>query len=87
MANMRYFGELNGQAVELSRVRHDGAVSTAARHFTGIAPDGTELRAERVVEFKSSPSRHKCDDRCIHATGKIMKCECSCGGKNHGRGH
>jgi hypothetical protein len=21
----------------------------------------------------------------VHATGKIMRCECSCGGKNHGR--
>jgi hypothetical protein len=30
--------------------------------------------------------KHKCDDRCINATGRVMKCECSCGGKNHGKG-
>jgi hypothetical protein len=23
----------------------------------------------------------------LNATGRTMKCECSCGGKNHGRGH
>lgn len=46
----------------------------------------TALPVERVVEFKSSPSPHKCDDRCINAAGKIMRCECSCGGKNHGSG-
>lgn len=27
-------------------------------------------------------SDHKCDVRCTHAKGH--KCECSCGGKNHG---
>jgi len=41
---------------------------------------------ERKVEYKSFPSKHECDARCMNATGRIMKCECSCGGKNHGRG-
>lgn len=41
---------------------------------------------ERVVNFKSNPSRHECDARCMNATGRTMNCECSCGGKNHGRG-
>lgn len=41
---------------------------------------------ERTIEYKSRPSRHECDARCLNATGRIMKCECSCGGKNHGRG-
>lgn len=41
---------------------------------------------ERKVEYKSNPSKHVCDSRCINATGRIMKCECSCGGKNHGKG-
>lgn len=44
------------------------------------------LPANRIVNLKSNPSRHECDARCINATGKIMKCECSCGGKNHGKG-
>lgn len=40
----------------------------------------------RQIEMKSSPSRHKCDDRCMYAEGRTMKCECSCGGVNHGKG-
>lgn len=46
----------------------------------GIVP------VERVIEFRSNPSRHACDSRCLNAQGKVMRCECSCGGKNHGRG-
>lgn len=44
------------------------------------------VAADRHVQFKSNPSRHECDDRCMNASGRIMRCECSCGGKNHGRG-
>jgi hypothetical protein len=47
---------------------------------------GNVVPVERVIEFKSNPSRHACDSRCLNAQGKIMRCECSCGGKNHGRG-
>jgi hypothetical protein len=46
----------------------------------------TYLPVTRVIEFKSNPSRHECDARCMFANGKIMRCECSCGGKNHGKG-
>lgn len=86
MANFRYFSDVAGEAVELSQVYHDGAVSTAARHFFGIAPDGNKLQATRKIEYKANASKHECDDRCIHATGRVMKCECACGGKNHGKG-
>ena len=41
---------------------------------------------DRVITYKSNPSRHECDARCMNATGRTMNCECSCGGKNHGRG-
>lgn len=44
------------------------------------------LPVTRTVEYKSNPSRHKCDVRCTNATGRVMRCECACGGKNHGRG-
>lgn len=44
------------------------------------------LPVERVVQYKSNPSRHECDARCTNATGRVMHCECSCGGKNHGKG-
>lgn len=41
---------------------------------------------DRVINFKATPSLHECDARCMNATGRVMNCECSCGGKNHGRG-
>lgn len=44
------------------------------------------IPVERVINFKSSPSSHECDARCMNASGRTMNCECSCGGKNHGRG-
>jgi hypothetical protein len=44
------------------------------------------LPVNRKVELKSFPSRHECDSRCTNATGRTMQCECSCGGKNHGKG-
>ncbi len=84
MANMRYFAEHNGEIVRLSNVWHDGHVSAKANHFHGVASDGTKLIAQRAIEFKRNPSMHKCDDRCVSAKGH--KCECSCGGANHGKG-
>ena len=57
--------------------------------FVGFAAgktmDGQELPVDRLIEYKSNPSRHVCDARCVNAAGKIMKCECSCGGQNHGK--
>lgn len=47
---------------------------------------GPTYPVDRVVQYKSNPSLHACDNRCLNATGRIMKCECSCGGKNHGKG-
>lgn len=85
MANFRYFAEVDGETVQLTNVRHDGHVSTAVSHFIGVAPNGQKLTAQRMVEYKSNPSRHQCDSRCTHAKGRTMKCECSCGGKNHGK--
>lgn len=48
---------------------------------------GAWVRCTRVVIRKSSPSMHECDARCMNATGRTMQCECSCGGKNHGKGN
>ena len=42
------------------------------------------LPITRKIEYKSNPSLHKCDARCLNARGR--SCECSCGGKNHGAG-
>lgn len=37
------------------------------------------------VTIHAKHSTHRCDARCLYATGKL--CECSCGGKNHGAGN
>lgn len=47
---------------------------------------GPVLPVERIITFKSNPSKHVCDARCINASGRTMQCECACGGKNHGHG-
>ena len=80
MANIKYFAEHNGQTVQFAKV--DYRTPTEAFGFI----DGRWIKATRKVEYKSNPSRHECDARCINATGRTMQCECSCGGKNHGRG-
>ena len=40
--------------------------------------------ATRLIYYRTRPSLHKCDTRCMAAKGH--NCECSCGGKNHGIG-
>jgi hypothetical protein len=87
MANLKYFATCQGQPVQLSKVWHSGAVSTKAREFSGICEACSQRhQAEREIEYRAFASKHTCDDRCINATGRVMKCECSCGGKNHGKG-
>lgn len=86
MANFKYFVECNGQAVELTRVYHDLNKDTKRYGFIGMCTCGQKHWATRVIEYKAFARKHECDARCLNATGRVMKCECSCGGKNHGRG-
>jgi hypothetical protein len=81
MANLRFFAADQ----QLTAIRHDGSIFTGAKHHTGLTPAGVRVQVERIIERKSNPSNHKCDARCLNATG--FKCECSCGGKNHGAGN
>lgn len=85
MANFKYFSECDpGQTVQLDKPWHDGHNSAAAKHFHGVCPVcGYWHTCTRMIEYKSQPSLHKCDGRCLSAKGH--KCECECGGKNHGR--
>ena len=53
---------------------------TVARRYGPLYP------VTRMITYKSQPSRHECDARCMNATGRTMNCECACNGKNHGRG-
>lgn len=86
MATFKYFADIDGAAIELKNIWHDGHVSSKAVHFSGLTPEGTRINATRRVEIKTAnPSRHECNARCMGASGKSA-CECSCGGANHGRG-
>jgi hypothetical protein len=85
MANFRYFVDLAGGTLQLDGIANNGAGRGAAA-FTGATPEGRRVTATRMIEYKRNASKHECDARCVNATGRIMKCECSCGGKNHGKG-
>lgn len=58
----------------------------AGNKLCGYHPELGRVEITRKVILKVSPSRHDCDARCMNASGRNMACECSCGGKNHGRG-
>lgn len=81
MANIRYFADLPDVTLEFTRVDYINR-----KNIRGYSPVHGWVKVTRVVEYKSFPTRHECDARCYNATGKIMRCECSCGGKNHGKG-
>jgi hypothetical protein len=81
MANIKFFADLaDGTSLEFSKV--DYRSRKDIRGWTG----SEWVKVTREVEYKQNASRHVCDDRCVNASGRIMKCECSCGGKNHGKG-
>jgi hypothetical protein len=87
MAKLKYFSTCQGEVVELTAIAHSGAVSTKAQEFSGLCPTcGSRHQAQRQINYKAFPSKHECDARCINAQGRTMNCECSCGGKNHGKG-
>lgn len=93
MANVKYF---SGDR-ELRSIVYNGCSENNVASFAGY-PEGVEptfvhgqgwmgrVPADRKVIYKANPSRHDCDARCFNATGRVMNCECACGGKNHGRG-
>jgi hypothetical protein len=86
MANFKYFTNCGTETVELTNVYHDGHGSTKAHHFIGKCPVcGQRHPANRVVQYKSNPSKHECNAKCMGAHGRSMVCECKCGGKNHGK--
>lgn len=84
----------------LVRCKCEGRAGTArVEHDYQTNPDGTAFvemawgyslwfrcwtcRAPfKVTEIKGRRTAHACDARCLASTGG--KCECVCGGKNHG---
>ena len=98
MAQFRYFADVNGTQIELE---YWGGMDNAkfAAMFPGVKgkrfdsferlvgrdATGAFQPITRSIQRKRNPSMHKCDARCLNATGFL--CECSCGGKNHGAGN
>ena len=86
MAQFRHFADIDGETIELARDRIDYRGKANGGKFGWHEATRTWLPVSRSIQFKSNPSRHECDARCTHAKGRTMQCECSCGGKNHGKG-
>ena len=82
MANFKYFLDIDGQTYEFDSACYYGCNDLRVRH----PKTGEYVKITRTVIYKTRPSLHTCDARCLHAKGKTMNCECSCGGKNHGKG-
>lgn len=61
----------------LTRVHDDGASRDVS--WDRVCPCG---RTRKANEVNGQRSEHKCDARCLGS--KSGKCECSCGGANHG---
>jgi hypothetical protein len=82
MANIKYFADTAAGTLVFDRVDY-----LSRKDIRGYDQSTASwVKVTRAIEIKSNPSRHECDDRCMNATGLVMKCECKCGGKNHGRG-
>lgn len=98
MATIKYFSDINGESIELLSLT-SRSNKEVAEQFPGVnamrsdgysrwmarAADGRLLPVTRMIEYKSRPSLHTCNAKCL--SGKHNgTCECQCGGKNHGRG-
>lgn len=76
---MHYGGKNSEWLRTMKAKRIDSLYRMVGYPLTG--PD-VILPITRVIQYKKKPSLHKCDARCMNATGH--NCECSCGGANHG---
>lgn len=97
MAAVKYFSDYDGseELVSIWPMRNAEFASTfsgfkALRYdgfsmIVGKAADGRILPASRKISFKSRPSLHKCNAKCLNGS-RNGDCECSCQGKNHGAG-
>lgn len=95
MATFKYFrGEVElVQITNMDRARFaalfpgvKGLRCDGYSFWVGRTTTGELQPVERRIEMRAFPSLHTCDARCLNAQGKIMRCECSCEGRNHGRG-
>lgn len=66
-------------ATKAFRIAGGRRIDMGLDHKCGVC--GTEHARGNMV--KGFTTEHVCDARCTNATGS--NCECSCGGKNHGK--
>lgn len=97
----RYFADVNGTTTQLIGNIQPMDNAEYARRFPGVAgrrydsfsmmigysadDPRNPLPLTRSIKYKKHASGHDCDPRCTGARGRTMNCECSCGGKNHGK--
>ncbi len=96
MANVKYFSgttELQGiHGLDNAKFRAafpgvKGRRYDGFKMFVGHPVSGPDaiLPVDRVINYKSFPSKHECNAKCMG--GKVNgTCECKCGGRNHGLG-
>lgn len=105
MADIRYFNDTTGEAIELKAPYGMDNKEFAAKFPEMLTPvwrafrydgysmwvgypkhgSGGPLPVTRKIEYKSQPSKHECNAKCMGGKANGT-CECRCGGKNHGAG-
>ena len=95
---MKYFGEQGQELFDarptdnrwldekfpgVNAVKADGYNKWIGYESKGALVNATYIPVVRIIEWKKTAEPHKCDSQCEDATGH--KCECSCGGANHGK--
>ena len=99
MANIKKFSDYTGVAIELAYATSvpNNEFSAKFPGVIGIRWDGYQmwvgretptspyLPVTRMIEYKTQPSRHECNAKCLNGKHTGV-CECKCGGKNHGAG-
>ena len=98
MAVMKFFGEDGKQLFDCritqnkwvdqrfpgnNAVKADGYNKWIGYKVAGALANDPWFPVVRIIEWKKVAEPHKCDSRCETAKGR--KCECSCGGENHGK--
>ncbi len=95
MASIKYFNgtdELtriqpmpNAKFAAIGGVRSSANYYDGFQRLCGVTFDGRLVPVERAITYKSFPSRHVCNAKCMGGKHNGA-CECQCGGKNHGAG-
>lgn len=100
MATIKYFSDIDGQAIELRAMHQmdNAKFATLFAGVKGIRADGYTmwvahtatgadaiLPITRMIEMKRFPTKHACNAKCLNGKHNGA-CECQCGGVNHGRG-